>query len=408
MSYHHFNTELACEVGVTKAVLLENIAFWIEKNVANNKHFYKDNYWTYNSIKAFADIFPYISIRRLERELRELIDDDYLVSDNFNKNPYDRTKWYALSNKSFKYFKKICPKNSALIDTQKNVNEFNEKREPIPDNNTDNKQYIEKEKNILKKEKDFENFENVEVVENIKANNEVVNISNDFSTSNIVSISKDLAFNSYEVVETPRINKNLVLWESEEDKLLEKEFDLFYSLYPRKTSKMNAKSAFKKLRLGQHKNYRKTKIPLDNILLALSSLIKQIGRNGTKIEYIPYPASWLNSNDFLSVTDDETALLPQDNQTCLNEIKEMLKKMAEVMNEKFKENPQFKEMPEYKIIRREILTKCILNIKDICNKYNVCFYKYYGFSDDDTSEFKRYKWYLEKSFSDWIKESINI
>ena len=138
MSYHHFNTELACEVGVTKALLLENIAFWIEKNVANNKHFYKDNYWTYNSIKAFADIFPYISIRRLERELKELINYDYLVSDNFNKSPYDRIKWYALSNKSFKYYKKFCPKNGALIDTQKNVNENNETREPIPDNNTDN------------------------------------------------------------------------------------------------------------------------------------------------------------------------------------------------------------------------------------------------------------------------------
>ena len=48
MSYHSFNIEVAKKLGMVEAVLLQNIQFWIEKNKASNKHFYKGKYWAYN------------------------------------------------------------------------------------------------------------------------------------------------------------------------------------------------------------------------------------------------------------------------------------------------------------------------------------------------------------------------
>lgn len=59
MKPHSFNPLLAKEVGIECAILLYNIEFWIEKNKANNKHFYEGRYWTYNSTKAFdVDAIP--------------------------------------------------------------------------------------------------------------------------------------------------------------------------------------------------------------------------------------------------------------------------------------------------------------------------------------------------------------
>ena len=104
MSYHSFNTKIAKKLGMVEAVLLHNIEFWIKKSKANNKHFYKGKYWTYNSAKAFSELFDYLSDRQISRALKSLVDDGYLIKDNFNTNPFDRTSWYALSDKFYDEF----------------------------------------------------------------------------------------------------------------------------------------------------------------------------------------------------------------------------------------------------------------------------------------------------------------
>ena len=104
MSYHSFNTKIAKKLGMVEAVLLHNIQFWIKKSKANNKHFYKNKYWTYNSAKAFSELFDYLSDRQISRALKSLVDDGWLIKDNFNTNPFDRTSWYALSDKYYDEF----------------------------------------------------------------------------------------------------------------------------------------------------------------------------------------------------------------------------------------------------------------------------------------------------------------
>lgn len=106
MSYHSFNTKIAKKLGMIEAVLLQNIKFWIDKSKANNKHFYKGKYWTYNSAKAFSELFDYLSDRQISRALKNLVDDGWLIKDNFNTNPFDRTSWYSLSDKFISEFEK--------------------------------------------------------------------------------------------------------------------------------------------------------------------------------------------------------------------------------------------------------------------------------------------------------------
>ena len=59
---HSFDIEVAKKYGITEAILLNNINFWIEKNKANEINFYDGYYWTFNSKKAFSELFPYLLI----------------------------------------------------------------------------------------------------------------------------------------------------------------------------------------------------------------------------------------------------------------------------------------------------------------------------------------------------------
>lgn len=93
---HSFDVSIATEHGVNSAILIENLRFWIAKNAANKKHFHDSRTWTYNSAKAFAELFPYMSEDNIQRTLKKLEDRGVVLSGNYNLNPYDRTKWYSL------------------------------------------------------------------------------------------------------------------------------------------------------------------------------------------------------------------------------------------------------------------------------------------------------------------------
>ena len=137
---HSFNIEVAKEYGLEESIILENIIFWLKKNQANNKHFYDDDYWTYNSTRAFTELFPYWTERQIQRILKSLEQKNLIKTGNYNKVAYDRTKWYGLTEKG----KSIYAKRE--MDLQEKGNGFTSKVEPIPDINTDIKN---KYKNIF-------------------------------------------------------------------------------------------------------------------------------------------------------------------------------------------------------------------------------------------------------------------
>lgn len=96
---HSFDVDIATRYGLQEAVFIENIRFWVLKNKANKKHFHKGKYWTYNSAKAYAELFPYWSRQQVERIISKLKDAGVLEVDHFSQNTYDRTNWYTLNEK---------------------------------------------------------------------------------------------------------------------------------------------------------------------------------------------------------------------------------------------------------------------------------------------------------------------
>ena len=127
---HSFNIEVAKKLGIAPAVILNNLYWWIEKNEANDKHFYDGYYWTYNSRKAFVTQFPYLTERQIEYALRKLIDEGYVITGNYNKASFDRTLWYAITKEGY------CILQNCEMEETKNANGSNKNVEPIPDINT--------------------------------------------------------------------------------------------------------------------------------------------------------------------------------------------------------------------------------------------------------------------------------
>ena len=134
-----FDVEVANKYGVEEAIFISNLQYWILQNKANERNYYDGHTWTFNSNSAFIELFPFWSQKQVRRIIESLKEKGVIITGNYNKNPYDRTLWYAFVDEG----KWIGHKGQ--MDLPKWANGFSEKGEPIPDNKPDNKQNIEKE-----------------------------------------------------------------------------------------------------------------------------------------------------------------------------------------------------------------------------------------------------------------------
>ena len=101
---HKFDITIASHIGVVAAIIFEDINYWIQKNTEKNQNFYEDKYWTFCSQQNFQDKFPYLSPWEIRQGLKSLLENQYIIKNNFNKKRQDRTIWYALGPK----FESIC------------------------------------------------------------------------------------------------------------------------------------------------------------------------------------------------------------------------------------------------------------------------------------------------------------
>lgn len=96
--HHIFDVDIATRFGVNSAIILQNLQYWIAYNKANEKCYYEGRYWTYSSVKAFKELFPYLSEYQIRGAIQKLIDEGVIIKGNFNRDGMDRTMWYALSD----------------------------------------------------------------------------------------------------------------------------------------------------------------------------------------------------------------------------------------------------------------------------------------------------------------------
>lgn len=95
---HSFDIVFAQEHGIPAAILYRHMQFWIAKNRANHTNRHDGRTWTYNSVKAFKEQFPYLGTRQIRTALELLVERGILLRANYNKRGADRTSWYGFAD----------------------------------------------------------------------------------------------------------------------------------------------------------------------------------------------------------------------------------------------------------------------------------------------------------------------
>ena len=245
---HIFDADIAIKYGINAAIILEHLGFWIKHNEANNTNFYDDNYWTYNSVKAMKELFPYISERQINTAMKKLIDEGLVIVGNYNKSTYDRTLWYALTEKGRSVLNGDISENAEMsngdcknvksimqkckMDTAEMSNPLCENVKPIPDN--------------------------------------IPDINSDNKTDNTLTGKAESV--SEEQAKKPT------------DRELTEEFNRIWEKYPRKEGRKNA--------LRSYISARKKGTSEEQVIRGLEAYIEHIRANNTAVRYIKHGSSW--------------------------------------------------------------------------------------------------------------------
>lgn len=120
---HAFSVDEAVEYGVDKAILIQHIRFWCNQNAGKADSIHDGRVWMYQSVEDMHKHYPYWSTHKLHRLLKSMENEGIIVSGNYNKIGYDRTKWYSLN------IDLAIPQNGTRRSTR-----------PIPDTKEDTKQ----------------------------------------------------------------------------------------------------------------------------------------------------------------------------------------------------------------------------------------------------------------------------
>ena len=130
------DNRIAKIVGADSAIILHNILFWVKRNKANRKNFHEGKTWTYNTIKAFSEIFDWLTERQIRTCLEKLEKEGLVETGVFNKLGYDRTKWYTATQKAYDILGEVnCQNGTSELTKMSNRKDGNVS--PIPDINTD-------------------------------------------------------------------------------------------------------------------------------------------------------------------------------------------------------------------------------------------------------------------------------
>ena len=261
---HSFNIDEAVKHGVNKAVILYNIRYWLEQNLANRKNIHDGYVWTFNSARAFAELFPYIKPRSISRYLSELEEAGELISGTYNKVKYDKTKWYSMP--SYAIDDAISQNDQSIGQIDQSNSQIDESTrqigEPIPDSKPNKKPYS-KQSNFNETEKkeilDKQDFSNSDLLGNLKKSN-----------SDLKAIERKAP---------PFIP--LVPPSSSETAFAD-----FWKAYPKKVGKRIAKKSYEK--------QCKEKGVTSAISTAIEKYKQLWKQQKTKKQFIPHASTWLN------------------------------------------------------------------------------------------------------------------
>ncbi len=97
---HSFSVADAEKYGLTAAVVLNLIRGWVAYNKAGARNQRDGRTWTYNSVKGWSKLLPYLTAKQIRTAIDDLVEAGAVIKGKFNENAYDHTLWYAVPDES--------------------------------------------------------------------------------------------------------------------------------------------------------------------------------------------------------------------------------------------------------------------------------------------------------------------
>ena len=113
---HHFRVDIAEKVGVNAAVIYNSIVWWCSKNKDNNESYHDGYWWMFHSRSAWVKSFPYLTEQNIKTALAKLCDAGLIVKGCFNEDKFDRTNWYAVTDKG-----SLVTNNHSLVNSNQST-----------------------------------------------------------------------------------------------------------------------------------------------------------------------------------------------------------------------------------------------------------------------------------------------
>ena len=113
-----FSPKLAKVVGVSKAIILQQIHYWAKEvnEKAEKESVYRENYyWTKRTVKEWHEgELNFISERQLKRLFKSMEEEGLIIIDSFNTKRYDKTNWYRVNYEKLEEME-LEEKNKTLV-----------------------------------------------------------------------------------------------------------------------------------------------------------------------------------------------------------------------------------------------------------------------------------------------------
>lgn len=83
-------------LGVSEAMMLQQVQYWLSVVKRSGKKKIDGRYWVYKTYEQWHEEFYFWDISTIKRTIKRLEMRGVLLSANYNKTSFDRTKWYSI------------------------------------------------------------------------------------------------------------------------------------------------------------------------------------------------------------------------------------------------------------------------------------------------------------------------
>lgn len=109
------NPRIAIDFSVNVSIFVQKLAEWTFNNLANKTNLHDGHCWSFNTLEAYEEHFPWWSKRQLETLINNAVKDGLVIKGNYNKHKYDRTCWYAMTPKALSYYPELYQDKYLLL-----------------------------------------------------------------------------------------------------------------------------------------------------------------------------------------------------------------------------------------------------------------------------------------------------